>query len=187
MTTGIITGIDNFLQEGFNSPVIETAMNYAIRCHQDTNHTYNGKPYYIHLKMVYDYGCRFASLLPAHQTDIALAACWVHDTIEDCRQTYNDVGNVLGKDIAEIAFALTNEKGRSREERANEKFYAGIKNAPPATFVKICDRLANAYYSMHHNSRMAAVYYRELGQFREKLWTEELRPMFEELELILTD
>src|SRR5258705_11225186 len=108
-------GSKNLLNADFDSPPIEKAMEYALQSHADTNHTYNGKPYSIHLKMVYDYGCKFSSLLEHNKIEVALAACWVHDTIEDCRQTYNDVFKMLGKEIADIAFALTNEKGKTRE------------------------------------------------------------------------
>lgn len=183
----IYTGSKNLLNKDFDSPIIEKAMDYAIQCHTDTNHTYNGKPYHIHLKMVYDYGCKFSTLLKPNKIETALAACWVHDTIEDCRQTYNDVAKMLGKEIAEIAYAVTNEKGKTREERANEKYYEGIRNTPAATFVKLCDRLANVDYSRQSNSRMLEVYRKEFENFKSKLKASGLEPMFEELQMLFKE
>jgi hypothetical protein len=43
-------------------------------------------------------------------------ACWGHDTIEDTRTSYNDAANHLGKDAADIVYAVTNEKGKNRAE-----------------------------------------------------------------------
>ena len=69
--------------------------------------------------------------------------------------TYNDVKKVAGSMLTEeqalmateIVYALTNDKGRSRAERAGEKYYQGIRETPYAPFVKLCDRLANITYS----------------------------------------
>ena len=34
----------------------------------------------------------------------------MHDVIEDCRETYNDVNKATNEEIPELAYALTNEK-----------------------------------------------------------------------------
>jgi len=60
---------------------------------------------------------------------------YYHDSIEDARLTYNDVmkvaRNMMTEEQAlmatEIVYALTNEKGRTRAERAGEKYYQGIR------------------------------------------------------------
>lgn len=172
------------LNSGFDSDLICRAMNYAAECHLATNHTYDGKPYTIHLKMTYDFGCKFAYLLKNEEIDVALAACWAHDTIEDTRQTYNDVKKQLGEDVAEAVYAVTNEKGRTRAERANDKYYNGIRQNQIATFVKLCDRLANTSYSAQQNQRMIDVYRNELPHFKQMIYNERFEPMFEELEKI---
>jgi len=161
------------------------AQAFAVRAHADTNHLYDGQPYSAHLQLVYDFGRRYQALVPAADVPYALAACWTHDTIEDCRLTYNDVKAVCGEVVAEITYALTNEKGRTRQERANAAYYAGIRATPLAAFVKVCDRLANAQYSRDHGSRMLDGYRREYAHFRAELWSAELAPMFEELAAVL--
>lgn len=169
-----------------STPLIELAKKYAINCHEQTNHTYDNNPYSVHLQMVYDFGCKYAHLLPDSQVDQALAGCWTHDTIEDTRQTYNDVKAACGEAVAEIAYALTNEKGKNRKQRANEKYYSGIRNTPSATFVKICDRLANAKYSKEKNNRMLEAYKKELPDFKNQLWLPEFKAMFDELAELLS-
>ena len=169
------------LNLGFDSNAIKNAMEYAADCHNGSNHKYDNRPYTIHLKMVYDFGCKFAHLLNANEVDTALAACWTHDTIEDTRQTYNDVKNRCGEAVAEAVYAVTNEKGRTRAERANDKYYKGIRENEIATFVKLCDRLANATYSRDCNQRMLGTYRNEMPHFCQTIYNERFKPMFDEL------
>ena len=110
--------------------MIEKAKEYAIDCHSKTGHLYDGKPYETHLQMVFNTAKKFIHLIPDEHQENVLAGCWVHDVIEDCRQTYNDVKNVTNVEVAELAYALTNEKGKTRKERANDKYYEGIRQTP---------------------------------------------------------
>ena len=70
---------------------------------------------------------------------------------------------------AEIVYALTNDKGRTRAERAGEHYYQGIRETPYAPFVKLADRLANTTYSFTHanqsNTHMREVYQQEQPYF----------------------
>ena len=70
---------------------------------------------------------------------------------------------IYGSHLAtEIVYALTNEKGRNRHERANEKYYAGIRDTMYAPLVKACDRLANYNYAKETHSRMVSCYEKEM-------------------------
>jgi len=161
--------------------IIRKAKAYAIHCHQKVNHNYDGRPYSVHLKMVYEYAVKYQALLPMEDMHTVLCAAWCHDVIEDCRETYNDVKNVLGEEVAEIVYALTNEKGKNRKERANDKYYQGIMNTKYATYVKLCDRLANVKYSKENNSRMIDLYRKENDDFMGPLYTARYHEMFNEL------
>ena len=158
--------------------ITEIAKEYATDRHDITAHQYDGKPYDIHLQMVVDTANRFIHLIPEEHREIVLAGCWVHDVIEDCRQTYNDVKAKTNEAVAELAYALTNEKGRNRKERANDKYYEGIKQTPFATFIKICDRIANYEYSKKQGSRMAQMYEKEANDFVAKLYDVRYAEMF---------
>lgn len=145
--------------------VVIKAKKFAIECHEAVNQKYDGQPYPVHLKRVEQYGVKYSYLLKGKEQAAAFSGCWVHDIIEDTGKTFNDVKEVCGEPIAEIAYALTNEKGRTRKERANAAYYRGIRNTPLATFVKLCDRLANASYSIEKESRMAMMYAKENKEF----------------------
>jgi (p)ppGpp synthase/HD superfamily hydrolase len=115
-----------------------------------------------------------------------LVATWGHDLIEDCRVSYNDVKTHLGQEAADIVYAVTNEKGKNRAERANEKYYQGIRETPGAVFVKLCDRIANVQYSKMTKSRMFEMYQKENPNFEKMLGRhtdyKHLESMFEYLE-----
>jgi len=157
------------------------AKNFSINCHISTNHFYDGLPYEFHLNMVVETAKKFINIIPREEHDYVLAACWAHDLIEDTRVTYNDLKSELGEEVAEIVFALTNEKGRNRKERANEKYYLGIRETKNAAFVKICDRIANVEYSKNQQDRMFNVYKNEFVDFEYWLYCNEYHEMFEYL------
>lgn len=156
--------------------LIDACKIYAITCHGQTNHFYDGKPYGFHLQMVVDMVLKFKYLAP--DLELCIAGAWVHDVIEDCRISYHQVKENCGLEVAEIAYALTNEKGRSRKERANGKYYEGIRSNKNAHFVKICDRLANIKYSIENKSSMENAYQKEDSEFRNYLYEDKFSPMF---------
>ena len=143
---------------------------FAIKAHSDTNHLYDGKPYSVHLAMVAYYAQKYIEYVPEEYRDDVISACWLHDTIEDTRNTYNDIKKISCEFIADIVYAVTNEKGKNRKERANDAYYKGIRETPFAVFVKLCDRLANVKYSLDTNSRMLDVYRKENYEFINKLF-----------------
>lgn len=173
-TAGLLTSANlaqnPMLSAALSSEMVANARQYGTLRHFETNHKYDGQPYDVHLKMVFDYACKYAYMLPDEEAVMwCLAASWTHDVIEDCRQTYNDVREALGGAVAGITYALSNEKGKNRKERANDKYYEGIRNFPFAIFVKLCDRLANVKYSKDSKSKMIEVYKKEHTEFIESL------------------
>ena len=166
-----------------NTNLVQKAKEYALEKHSGCNQQYDGKPYEFHLEMVHSFGEKYAHLIPEEMRENVLAACWTHDIIEDCRENYNDVKNMLGEAVAELVYAVTNEKGKTRHERANDKYYEGLRNIPYANFLKICDRLANVKYSRDGgNDKKLGIYKDEFASFRSKLGTPaEYDVMWEEM------
>ena len=161
---------------------------WCIEQHTNTNHFYDTYlPYEFHLRMVNQVACDFGYLLdntvdyytgepyrgPMQGQTTLMHACmmatWGHDLIEDTRVSYNDVKCVLGQESADIIYAVTNEKGKNRKERANNRYYEGIRNTKGAVFVKLCDRIANVQYSKMTKSRMFEMYKTENVEFEKML------------------
>ena len=108
------------------SDIEKKAKEFALKSHRKTNHKYDIFPYKLHLNIVVWFARKYIYLIPIDKRNNVLAACWCHDTIEDCRVTYNDIKNTLGDDVANIVYALTNDKGKNRKERAGDNYYKGI-------------------------------------------------------------
>ncbi len=185
------------------------SFNYTEWCiaqHRETNHWYDKYlPYEFHLRMVDHVAQQFDYLLDAEKdiqtgksfeeldnvrlgfVSLRMAvrkAIWGHDLIEDCRISFNTCVDHLGKDATEIVYAVTNEKGKNRKERANDKYYDGIVKIPGATFVKLCDRIANVQYGKMTGSGMFDKYKKENENFIKSLGfaaDHELFIMFEYL------
>ena len=180
--------------------------NAASAVHASVNQHY-GKdlPYSFHLRLAASFLTKYGhlELTDASEFDTLYAAVYFHDSLEDARMTYNDVkaeferlNKECGCDIhvvdaAEMVYALTNDKGRTRAERAGEAYYAGIRETAHAPFLKMCDRLANMKFStlFYPISQMVSVYEKELGHFLESItkgaktgvpeaMVEELKGMF---------
>lgn len=166
--------------------IARKAYSYATQKHKDVNHFYDNKSYDVHLWMVHDIAKMFMHYIPDSHRDIVLAGCWLHDTIEDCRVTYNDIKQEFGYHVAEIVYALTNEKGRNRSERANEKYYQGIKAVRFADFIKLCDRAANIKYSLENKSSMLSKYHKEHPDFVKTLQGEEYLGLWEYIASLLS-
>lgn len=146
---------------------------WIIKQHEKTNHLYDGYlPYEFHLRQTVAAFFKHNHLLVGFtdkEKDNIMLACWGHDLIEDTRTTYNDCVENLGKEVADIIYAVTNEKGKNRAERANDKYYAGIIECPGAPFVKLCDRIANVKYSAFSQSGMLDLYRKEHFDFHQKM------------------
>ena len=158
---------------------------YATGRHQKVNHKYGDKPYTFHLNMVYEVAQKFSYLIVEEELENVYCGCWVHDIIEDARETYNDVLKNTNKTVADLAYALTNEKGRNRAERANDAYYEGIRKTPNASFIKLCDRIANLTHSKVQGGTMLQKYKKENAEFIKKLDTTGLQDMVNHINVLL--
>jgi len=165
--------------------LLEKTINYSTEKHKSVNHQYNGRDYDYHLKMVYQKAIDFSYLLKEDDKLNVYCGCWVHDLIEDTRESYNDVLEQTNRTIAELSYALTNEKGKTRGQRGSDKYYEDMKCVPNAVFIKLCDRIANVSYSRLNGSKMLSIYKDENNNFVKKLYREELKDMFDYLKTLL--
>lgn len=158
------------------SHTIASMMTEAARLHNiECNQKYDIYNYSYHLDMVAELAKENLYEVCEDEQHILpiIFAAYFHDAIEDARQTYNDIMKRAEKYMShdqaliatEIVYALTDEKGRNRKERASEKHFEDIRNTKYAPFVKWCDRYANTEYSVKIESRMAEVYKKEMIDF----------------------
>lgn len=129
--------------------------------HARVNHLYDGYiPYKLHLRLSHKIALKFEHLWKDKSIPFDLVECGVfsHDILENTNISYNDFvaqiqfyllqnfdqgGEKDAYIIANISYALWDEKGKSRSERHNAKYFKGVRETPGATFGKLCDRIAN--------------------------------------------
>ena len=163
-----------------NAAVMAQIRESAHQLHDSVNQCYAVvHPYGYHLDMVANGVHQYGAEVCVKKEDVLplFFGAYYHDSIEDARLTYNDVKKIAQQYMnekqaymaTEIVYALTNDKGRTRAERAGEKYYQGIRETPYAPLVKLADRLANVTYSCDHsdslNARMKGIYREELPHF----------------------
>ncbi len=173
---------NKILELGFNPAehvtLVKKAILAATKGHNDTNHMYGDASYTIHLAHVVDVAYRFIELIPIEKRPKVIASCWLHDSIEDARMSYNDVKKLTNVDVAEIVRAVTNyTRGRNRAERMPEFIYKDIRETDCATFVKLCDRIANV-----ESEGKTEMYEKEHQHFKVMLWHSDYEIMFEYIE-----
>lgn len=167
-------------------------------------------PYSTHLKFVIAQGRLFFNLLESNERTVVEFALPSHDIIEDGRFTYNNLVDLISETIekygyghkitnfiknddnpspfshtvADIVYCVTDEKGKSRKERKNDKYYAELKENELAIFVKLADLAANTLFSKLSGNSMYDKYKKEFPNFKEKLYVERFKIFFDYIEKI---
>lgn len=105
-------------------------------------------------------------------------AAFLHDVIEDCDVSYNDIKNYFGLEVAEIVYRVTDELGRNRKER-KAKTLPKIAESKDAVIIKLADRIAN----IQHGGKVD-MYKKEYEEFRAVLYQHDRlsEPLWETLD-----
>jgi (p)ppGpp synthase/HD superfamily hydrolase len=162
---------------------------HDLVCNQKyaTSFIKDGLPYSFHLRAVVEQIYKFKYLLKSEsEIALAIAGGWGHDLIEDARVTYNDIKQDWGEELAEVIYRCTEERGRNRNARHSASYYCELAENDIATFVKLCDIIANVKFSLLTNSSMYEKYKKEYPKMKTHLYREQYMDMFEYLERILS-
>ena len=187
--------------------LIDELKQQAWKLHADVNQWYGDQlPYGFHLSLTASYVTRYGHLTAHNEADMLTlyGGAYFHDTIEDARLTYHDLQKLLEgisalhpesslnvSSIADVVYALTNNRGRTRSERADDAYYHLISQTHLAPFVKWCDRLANYRYSFMFGvrTRMCDVYETEMPHFIASITQNEQnsvpQPMIDEMNRLI--
>jgi (p)ppGpp synthase/HD superfamily hydrolase len=139
--------------------VVERARLFAIEAHRETR--YGKLPYEFHLEAV-------VNTLPPDASEEAVAAAWLHDTVEDTEVTLHDIRQEFGGRVARLVDAVTDEPGPNRKAR-KAGMYKKLVAAPyEARAIKLADRIANMRASIE-NPKLGAMYRKEFPEFIRKV------------------
>ena len=166
--------------------------------HASVNQLYDGHlPYSYHLNQVGEVALKYGHLIVNTEDDINVMvfAAYFHDAIEDARLTYNDIVKKAKEYMsdecavlsAELVYALTNEKGKNRAERENDRYFSEMTKIYGAPYLKFCDRIANMRHARMTNSSLFKKYKQELPGFIARLGDYVPEEMANELKEIAGD
>jgi (p)ppGpp synthase/HD superfamily hydrolase len=112
----------------------KAAMEFAIEKHKDQ--TYGEKPYSYHLQQT------AITLGTYYDFNVSLMqAAWLHDVVEDCCVTVEELNELFGPVVATLVWAVSGT-GLNRKE-CNESICQKLILCPSAVPVKLADRIAN--------------------------------------------
>lgn len=172
-----------------NTELIYKAKEYAFHKHDfpSGSQRYGNSPYSAHLEMVVAVAEKYIHYISEEKRENVFVSCLCHDIIEDSDTTLKNLTTIFNKEVADIVYRVSNERGMSHKEILF-KTMPKIWQSDLATFVKLCDRIANGTNSKKGEdekaSRVYARYLEEYPIFRYALKTDLYVEMWKELDLI---
>lgn len=170
--------------------LINKAKDYAFRKHNQPSEAqrYGSAPYSVHLEDVVGVINRYKYLIYDDCHEDVISAAYLHDSVEDTDTTPAVLKRLFNERVAEIVYRVSNERGWEDKEILF-KTLPKIWQHDLATFVKLCDRIANGTNSKNGDSdkskRMYKKYLTQYPIFRYALRKEGLyKEMWVELDII---
>lgn len=144
------------------SLLVRKAVTFAVSKHASQKRKYTGEPYAAHLAQVAGFAAS------AHHFDAALediiATAWLHDVMEDCAVTQEELLSRFGPVVAQGVVQLSDmEEGN----RATRKALARERLAKAPGYVqsiKCADLISNTVSIVQYDPKFAEVYVNEALQ-----------------------
>lgn len=124
-----------------NSSVLEKAILFAVKAHQGQTRKGDGRPYILHPLSVMQ---RIDKNKKSSNRYLLAVAAILHDTVEDCGVTLQQIAEEFGYQVAALVDELTLDKSKyvaiGKKEYLAQELY-GMSSY--ALAIKLCDRLDN--------------------------------------------
>ena len=134
------------------------AIEFAMKAHEGQKRKYTGEPYIVHPLEV-------ACIVAEYNEDPwVIMAAILHDVVEDCDVTFNDIGWVFGLRVAQYVGWLTDVSRPSDGKRSIRKRLdcEHISIAPmEARMIKVADLIHNTSSITEHDPSFAKLYMSE--------------------------
>lgn len=147
--------------------LVSRAREFATERHGGQIRRYDGTPYTMHLYRVSE----LVSMVHIPNISTAVAASWLHDTLEDTSTTEDDLWNNFGFTVSAIVYGLSDLQTPGNGNRAERKMNYACKlyNIDSEFFatmihtIKAADLIDNGRSIMKHDHKFARVYLDEVG------------------------
>ena len=121
-----------------NTDLIEKAEQYARHHHKgQTRKGEAAEPYISHVSEVASLVRRFGG------DDVSIAGAWLHDVVEDCTPTIEDIFSEFGGEVAALVAEVTDDKTLEKAERKARQVATAAKKSDGACLIKWADKTSN--------------------------------------------
>ena len=143
------------------------AMVFALKAHKDQRRKYTDEPYFLHLAEVA--GITYTVAIDSEAADTMAAIAWLHDTVEDCGVTIEELESLFGLGVAwGVQYLSDTEDGNRKERKAKAR--ERIASAPGwIQAIKVADLISNTSSIVRHDPKFAVVYLDEARQLLDVL------------------
>lgn len=118
--------------------LIEKARRFAEQSHAGQRRMgAAGEAYITHVAEVAEEVARFGG------SPTAVAAAWLHDTVEDCGVTSQTIEQEFGPVVAALVAEMTDDKALDKAQRKQLQVEKAPHKSDTAALIKICDKLSN--------------------------------------------
>jgi len=137
---------------------LDKAIQFATKAHEGQTRKYTGEPYIVHPLAVMEI------VKTVEHTEEMLMAAVLHDTVEDCDVTLDQIAFNFGHVVADLVEELTDV---SKPEDGNRAFRKGLDREHSAQAsrsgqtIKVADLLDNTKSITAHDPHFAKVYMKE--------------------------
>lgn len=161
----------------YREELVIQAIQFASEAH--IHQKYGKLPYSHHLESVVGVLERFGISDPE-----LLAAGALHDILEDVPEvSFGGLAGKFGQEVAELVLAVTDEPGKSRDER-HARTYPKIREKKLAILIKLADRIANVEHSLEAKDPKLTMYRKEHRGFKCALYDDQCTPALRMWELL---
>lgn len=154
---------------------LDQVLQFATQAHAGQKRKYTGDDYIVHpvavAQIVKDFGGN------VHQQ----AAALLHDVVEDCDVTIDQIRDAFGDHVAELVGWLTDVSVPSDGNRATRKALDRAHSAAApydAQFIKLADLMDNTKSIVAHDPSFARVYLKEKQLLLEAMTKVQDTPLF---------
>jgi (p)ppGpp synthase/HD superfamily hydrolase len=120
--------------------LVTRAIHFAAQRHADQRRKgRRHEPYVNHLTEV----AELLSEATGGDDAALVAACFLHDTIEDTETSLDELRNLFGEDIASLVMEVTDDKSLPKMERKRLQIATAPKKSRRAKLLKIADATSN--------------------------------------------
>jgi GTP pyrophosphokinase len=149
------------------SKQLEDAIIFATEKHKGQVRKGDGRPYILHPMSVL---IRIREVKESSNMFLLMIACILHDTVEDCGVTLEEIASKFGYHVAALVEELTLDK--SKYETVGKNVYLAdemLNMSSYALAIKLCDRLDNIADCRSMNEEFVNKYFYETEYILDKL------------------